>query len=120
MTQQQLFDISETHDVQKELGNVIGYVADHSVYVNGRKIDIHKSQKIRQHSPTGFSWGYAGSGPSQLALAILLEITTEQRAKLFYQEFKWEIISKLKSNEDFCISIDLINELLTKYEYCSQ
>ena len=23
------------------------------------------------HSPTGFEWGYAGSGPVQLALAIL-------------------------------------------------
>jgi hypothetical protein len=25
------------------------------------------------HSPTGFSWGYAGSGPAQLALAILAD-----------------------------------------------
>lgn len=24
-----------------------------------------------QHSPTGFEWGYAGSGPADLALAIL-------------------------------------------------
>jgi len=23
------------------------------------------------HSPTGFEWGYGGSGPAQLALAIL-------------------------------------------------
>jgi hypothetical protein len=28
---------------------------------------------IVNHSPTGFSWGYAGSGPAQLALAILAD-----------------------------------------------
>jgi uncharacterized protein DUF6166 len=26
-----------------------------------------------RHSPNGFSWGYAGSGPSELARCILLE-----------------------------------------------
>ena len=25
------------------------------------------------HSPTGFSWGYGGSGPAQLALALLAD-----------------------------------------------
>lgn len=32
------------------------------------------SQKIINHSPDGFQWGYSGSGPSQLALAILLKV----------------------------------------------
>lgn len=27
--------------------------------------------EIANHSPTGFEWGYSGSGPAQLALAIL-------------------------------------------------
>lgn len=31
------------------------------------------SQKLWNHSPTGFEWGYGGSGPAQLALAILLD-----------------------------------------------
>lgn len=26
---------------------------------------------LRNHSPTGAEWGYGGSGPAQLALAIL-------------------------------------------------
>lgn len=26
---------------------------------------------LRNHSPEGFEWSYAGSGPSQLALAVL-------------------------------------------------
>lgn len=29
--------------------------------------------KLVNHSPTGFSWGYGGSGPAQLALAILAD-----------------------------------------------
>ena len=28
---------------------------------------------IRNHSPTGFAWGYGGSGPAQLSLAILVD-----------------------------------------------
>src|SRR5262245_8383263 len=31
------------------------------------------SQQIVNHSPDGFEWSYHGSGPAQLALAILLE-----------------------------------------------
>ena len=31
--------------------------------------------ELRNHSPAGFAWGYAGSGPAQLALAILLDAT---------------------------------------------
>ena len=29
--------------------------------------------KIWNHSATGFEWGYGGSGPSQLALALSLD-----------------------------------------------
>ena len=29
----------------------------------------------RNHSPTGFEWGYNGSGPAQLALALLADAT---------------------------------------------
>ena len=32
-----------------------------------------RSQDLYNHSPTGFNWGYGGSGPSQLALARLRE-----------------------------------------------
>jgi hypothetical protein len=33
-----------------------------------------RSLSIVSHSPDGFNWGYMGSGPSQAALAILLEM----------------------------------------------
>ncbi len=33
----------------------------------------HRSLTVHSASPTGFEWGYRGSGPYQLALALLLE-----------------------------------------------
>lgn len=42
-----------------------------SVKVDGRALPLRLG--VRNHSPTGFSWGYNGSGPAQLALAILCD-----------------------------------------------
>ena len=38
---------------------------------------------VRNHSPTGPAGGYGGSGPTQLALAILLAVTDEATAERF-------------------------------------
>ena len=52
------------------------------------------------HSPTGFSWGYAGSGPAQLALAILCHFSKDdQYAIRHYQDFKSEVISRIRRNQ---------------------
>lgn len=58
------------------------------------------SLKIRNHSPDGFSWGYSGSGPAQLALAILLRVFGKEYAEANYQDFKVGVIAKLPQ-EDF-------------------
>jgi len=54
---------------------------------------------LRSHSPDGFEWGYGGSGPAQLALAILAFEYDERIAQYFYEEFKWEVISRLPKGE---------------------
>lgn len=52
------------------------------------------SQKLYNHSPDGFQWGYGGSGPAQLALALLLDATTDPDTALaFYQNFKWQKVA---------------------------
>lgn len=52
------------------------------------------SQKLRLHSPDGFQWGYLGSGPAQLALALLLDITSSpETAQDYYQEFKADVVA---------------------------
>lgn len=51
---------------------------------------------LRNHSPTGFDWGYCGSGPAQLALAILADhFDTSDEALELYQRFKWAVIAAL-------------------------
>lgn len=48
-----------------------------------------------KHSPDGFEWAYAGSGPSQLALALLADVATDQNALVFYHRFKLAVVAKL-------------------------
>lgn len=45
------------------------------------------------HSPTGFSWGYGGSGPADLALNILALFIPPQEAWRLHQAFKWDVIA---------------------------
>ncbi|MBA7598377.1 hypothetical protein ES703_05392 [subsurface metagenome] len=52
------------------------------------------SQKLRNHSPDGFQWGYGGSGPAQLALALLLDVTSSPDvAQAHYQDFKFHLVA---------------------------
>jgi hypothetical protein len=44
---------------------------------------------LRRHSPSGFDWGYGGSGPAQLALAILADCFLDSFALDHYQTFKF-------------------------------
>ena len=71
------------------------------VFLDDKELTPAKSQAVRNHSPDGFAWGYGGSGPAQLALAICLEIDYPGH----YQDFKWGIISKLPQS-DFCIEFE--------------
>lgn len=56
--------------------------------------------KIRNHSPTGFEWGYGGSGPAQLALAILNDCLRDTDLALeLYQDFKWQVVAAFKKEQ---------------------
>ena len=79
------------------------------VYIKGKLLSPKRSQNVRNHSPDGFSWGYLGSGPSQLALAILLEFLPKEKAKKYYQNFKQDIIVNLPK-DNFEMPVDLVNK----------
>jgi len=54
---------------------------------------ILPSQKPNDHSH-GFQWGYGGSGPAQLSLALLLDVTSNPDLALaYYQQFKRDIVA---------------------------
>lgn len=66
------------------------------VLADGQPLDLAPSLRLRRHSPTGFEWGYGGSGPSQLALALLLASGVgEPDALAVYQAFKLEVVAGL-------------------------
>jgi hypothetical protein len=69
-----------------------GYAA--LVTVNSRRLNPRFD--LWNHSPTGFEWGYCGSGPAQLALAILADhLGNNQEAVNLHQRFKWNVIAEL-------------------------
>jgi hypothetical protein len=82
------------------------------LWIDDRELSPERSQTVVNHSPTGFSWGFAGSGPAQLALALLLELTTKEMALLWYQDVKWHIIAKLPQ-ADFTLDSQEIVSFIT-------
>jgi hypothetical protein len=68
---------------------------DRRVTVDGVELSPLPSQSVRNHSPDGFNWGYGGSGPAQLALALLLDATgSAEVAERWYQWFKWAVVAR--------------------------
>lgn len=60
------------------------------------RLTPERSLELVNHSPSGFEWGYGGSGPAQLALALLLDYTGDEAFALdHYQAFKTEVVSQL-------------------------
>ena len=58
--------------------------------------DLVTENSVITHTPTGFEWGYAGSGPLQLALAILADCCDDATALNLHHSFKWTIITELR------------------------
>ena len=64
------------------------------VTVDGELLDPR--QDLSNHSPSGMEWGYCGSGPAQLALAILADhFKDDRRALDLHQRFKWTVVAWL-------------------------
>ena len=74
---------------------------------------------LLNHSPSGFEWGYGGSGPAQLALAILAHELGARKALKLYQDFKWDIIAQLSTHE-WEITSEEIQKWLEKHKYAKK
>lgn len=84
------------------------------VFMDDRQLTPGESQHVRNHSPSGFAWGYAGSGPAQLALAILLRAGVEIKMALqYYQAFKSDFLVSLP-REFFSFTVDIDAWLLQR------
>lgn len=69
----------------------MGTVSEVVVTVDGKPLK-HRVY----HSPTGFNWGYGGSGPADLARSILWDLIGIEPFPGLYQEFKWEFVAGWK------------------------
>jgi len=88
-----------------------GTVKDRKVYCDGE--EIANDTKLVNHSPDGFMWGYNGSGPAQCSFMILFTFFAKvkgygrdraiRETRKLYQDFKFRIIGKLSSDEDFML-----------------
>ncbi len=81
------------------------------------EISPRRSQKIWNHSPDGFSWGLEGSGPAQLALALLLDRgETEAAAVRMHQDFKRDVVAKFAQGKDFEIHAATIDNWIGAWQ----
>jgi hypothetical protein len=83
------------------------------VTVNGRPLD--PCLDFENRSPTGFKCGYVGSGPRQLAIAILVDYLGDRSkaASLSYY-FMSDVIAKLPRDRDWQITSREIEQFLRK------
>lgn len=93
-------------------GMVIHGVSEtREVLVNGLLLDPADSLEVFNHSPDGFNWGYAGSGPAQLALALLMVAgVNKSLAVRLHQTFKMDVISKIPEGEDFRMTVGSVRD----------
>jgi uncharacterized protein (DUF2249 family) len=64
-----------------------------TVTVDGEPLE--RRYDLLSASPTGFEWGYGGSGPAQLAVALLAHAYDDEFACEHYQRFKRDTIADL-------------------------
>lgn len=82
-----------------------GEGATRRVWIDGVELVPGPSQAVFNHSPDGFNWGYAGSGPAQLALAICLAVGMSREDALSrYQSFKFEQVARWDGDFEVMLS----------------
>jgi hypothetical protein len=90
------------------------------VTVNGQPLDPRLDFENR--SPTGFECGYMGSGPRQLAIAILADflgprfLEDRDRAAYLSYYFMSDVIAQLPRDHDWQLTAEEIEQFLERYK----
>jgi hypothetical protein len=74
----------------------------------GRERPLPVRLDVYNHSPDGFSWGYEGSGPAQLALAILCDAIGPTEAMRWHQDFKRDHIAALAADRAWTMPASVV------------
>src|SRR6266568_7831329 len=100
-------------------GRIIGKDEDHIIVCQrgaySYSLRLEDSLQHVNHSPTGFCWGYGGSGPAQAAFAILYDYLNFdlERARSLYQDFKFKVVANLPMDKPFELTEQQIESALT-------
>jgi Family of unknown function (DUF6166) len=89
--------------------------ADGTVFVKiadkGELLRLKLRLDLCNHSPTGFEWGYTGSGPAQLALAMLADALRHDPSAIgLHQPFKFKVIAALPRDEPWHMTVDEVQQ----------
>lgn len=85
--------------IRRSADNNVQCYALHDGDMGGDTRLISERQDLLNHSPEGFEFGYRGSGPAQLALAILADHVGDDDAVSFHQQFKDVFIATVKEEK---------------------
>jgi hypothetical protein len=82
------------------------------VTIDGQVLGLPALEPGREarHSPDGFQWGYGGSGPAELARALLIACLPWNRMARHprcYQAFKADVIARLPQRDFTLASTDV-------------
>lgn len=81
----------------------------YAVHIAGRSEEIQPRHDLANHSPDGFAWGYSGSGPAQLSLALLAHhLGDDDEALRIYQPFKDAVVAAMDQGSDWRLAPEQI------------
>jgi len=80
----------------------------------GRRVRLRHRTGPRSHSPTGFEWGYGGSGPAELARAIVKDACgIDEPIPSIYQKVKWKYITPIVG-DTFTLDADEVRAFVAR------
>ena len=107
-----------------------------SVFASNLQGEVIESlPHLVHHSPDGFCWGYYSSGPAELALSILEYVIQHDEGEFtfsheptirlwkakctpaawyLHQEFKSDVLSKIRMDDDFVLTGESVMEWIEK------
>ncbi len=66
----------------------------------GGTLPVAPSVQYMDYGVDGFTWGYGGAGPSQLAFALILHFCGAEEAFLYHNAFKKDVLMHTDSHKD--------------------
>lgn len=88
-----------------------------AVFIEAEDGAITRLKHEVHHSPDGFSWGYGGSGPADLARSLLADYLGYVPPPAVYQEFKRQYVARWEQGKPWQLSSAAIEAWLAQSDH---